>query len=96
MSLSKTRSKEETEEIYELAQFISDYNTRKRSIDERFPPMRARSRWRSMTKGIAKPRPAGSEGAQGGAGSRPLFPRRPGSEKPGSHIGEKQDGGKTK
>lgn len=38
MSLSKTRSKEETEEIYELAQFISDYNTRKRSIDERFPP----------------------------------------------------------
>lgn len=38
MSLSKARSKEETEEIYELAQFISDYNMRKGSIDERFPP----------------------------------------------------------
>lgn len=39
MSLSKARSKEETEEIYELAQFISDYNMRKGSIDERFPPL---------------------------------------------------------
>ena len=38
MSLSKARSKEETEEIYELAQFISDYNMRKGNIDERFPP----------------------------------------------------------
>ena len=84
MSLSKARSKEETEEIYELAQFTSG-----------FPPMRARSRWRSTTKGIAKPRPAGSEGAQGGAGSRPLFPWRPGSEKPGNRAGEKQNGGKT-
>ena len=35
MSLGKARSKEE---IYELAQFISDYNMRKGSIDERFPP----------------------------------------------------------
>lgn len=38
MSLSKTRPKEETEEIYELAQFISDYNMRKGSVDERFLP----------------------------------------------------------
>ena len=89
MSLSKARSKEETEEIYELAQFISDYNMRKGSIDERFPPYESAIAMAALRRRVSQNRaPAGSEGAQGGAGSRPLFPWRPGSEKPGNRAGE--------
>lgn len=38
MDFFETHTKEEAEEIYELAQFIGDYNMRKGSINERFLP----------------------------------------------------------
>ena len=57
MSLSKARSKEETEEIYELAQFISDYNMRKGSIDERFPPYESAIAMALYDEGYRKPAP---------------------------------------
>ncbi len=75
MSLSKARSKEETEEIYELAQFISDYNMRKGSIDERFPYESAIA-MALYDEGYRKTAPRRSEGAQG-SGQPPAFPWRP-------------------
>lgn len=38
MDFFETHTKEDAEEIYELAQFIGDYNMRKGSINERFLP----------------------------------------------------------
>jgi hypothetical protein len=38
MCFFKTRSNKEWEEIFALAQFISDYNMQKGSIDERYLP----------------------------------------------------------
>ena len=63
MSLSKARSKEETEEIYELAQFISDYNMRKGSIDERFPPYESAIAMALYDEGYRKTAPRRGERA---------------------------------
>ncbi len=38
MDLFERRSRQEEEEIYALAKFISDYNMQKGSIDERYLP----------------------------------------------------------
>ena len=50
MCFFKTRSNKEWEEIFALAQFISDYNIQKGSIDERYLPYVNKLQLRFMMK----------------------------------------------